>query len=117
MNKVSNDLEIEMNYANEQDHIPEAECNIRTIKEQVRVTYHCFPYKALPKVMIRYLAMISARQLKIIPVKHGILSYYSPHTILTHEQLDYNKHCKVPFGSYEQVNQERNKGNQIMLEH
>ena len=83
-----------MNYANVQDHIPEAECNIRTIKEQVRVAYHRLPYKALPKVMIRYLAMISARQLNMFPVKHGISSYYSPHTILTHEQLDYKNIVK-----------------------
>ena len=39
MEKVQDDLDIEMNYANPGDHVPQAEQNNRTIKECIR-TWH-----------------------------------------------------------------------------
>eukprot|EP00978_Attheya_sp_CCMP212_P034752 scaffold147344_cov30-Attheya_sp.AAC.1 len=43
---------ITMNYANPQAHVPEAERNIRVIKERVRATYHRLPYTRLPKILV-----------------------------------------------------------------
>eukprot|EP00980_Cylindrotheca_fusiformis_P017121 scaffold5263_cov73-Cylindrotheca_fusiformis.AAC.1 len=37
MDEVQDELDVEMNYANPGDHVPEAERNNRTIKERVRV--------------------------------------------------------------------------------
>ena len=39
MNKVSDDLDVEMNYTNASDHVPEAEQNNHTIKERIRATF------------------------------------------------------------------------------
>ena len=39
MNKVSDDLDVVMNYTNASDHVPEAERNNRTIKERIRATF------------------------------------------------------------------------------
>ena len=64
MDKVKDKLDVEMNYANALDHVPEAEQNNQTIKERVRAAYHCLPYKKLPRLMIRYLAMVQMNQLK-----------------------------------------------------
>ena len=67
MDKVSDDLDIKMNYTATDEHVPEAERNNRTIGERIRAVYHNLSYKRIPKVMLRYLAMISAQQLKIFP--------------------------------------------------
>ena len=40
MDDVKNKLNIELNYANAGDHVPEAERNNRTIKERYRAAYH-----------------------------------------------------------------------------
>ena len=40
MEKVSDDLSVDMNYTNAQDHVPEAERNNRTIKERIRAAFH-----------------------------------------------------------------------------
>ena len=36
------------NLASAQEHVPEAECNIRVLKEHIHTTYHGIPYKVLP---------------------------------------------------------------------
>jgi hypothetical protein len=59
--------------------------------------------------MIQYLAMIQANNLNLFPVKGGVSDYYSPHMILNQTNLDYTKHCVVPFGAYVQANHESTK--------
>ena len=52
MNKVSDDLNIVMNYTNASDHMPEAERNNHTRKERIRATFQRLPYKAIPCIML-----------------------------------------------------------------
>ena len=111
MEQVSDDLNIVMNYATTDEHVPEAERNNRTLQECVRATYHNLPYKSMPKIMIRHLTMIAAEQLNMFPAKGGISSHYSPYMILNGKVLDFNKHCLVPFGAYVQANNQPNPTN------
>jgi hypothetical protein len=104
MEKVEDDLDVDMNFTNAQDYVPEAERNNRTIKETIRAAYHRLPYKAIPRIMINYFAMIQANKLNLFPVKGGVSKYYSPRMILNQTKLDYTKHCVVPFGAYVQAN-------------
>jgi hypothetical protein len=59
--------------------------------------------------MINYLAMIQSNKLNLFPVKGGVSKYYSPRMILKQTNLDYTKHCVVPFGAYVQANHESTK--------
>ena len=61
---VKDNMGIKMNYAATGEHVPEAECNIRTIKERVRCTYHYSPFKYWALIMVRYAAMTCTMQLK-----------------------------------------------------
>ena len=65
--QVRDDLDVVMNYTNASDHVPEAERNNRTIKERIRAAYCRLPYKAIPRVMIRYLAMVCTTKLNFFP--------------------------------------------------
>ena len=111
MEEVADELDVKMNYTSKGEHVPEAERNNRTIGERIRATYHNLPYKAIPKVMLKYLAMVSTQQLNLFPAKGGISQYFSPHVIMTGKNLDYNKHCQIPFGAYVQANQENTPTN------
>ena len=62
-NELQHEYQIKINITNAQDHVPEAERNIRTIKERVCAQYHLLPYNNIPRVMIKYLVMESARKL------------------------------------------------------
>jgi hypothetical protein len=111
MDKVMNHLNVKINFTNAQDHVPEAERNNWTIKERIYAAYHHLPckYKVIPWIMICYLAMNQANQLNLFPLKGGVSPYYSPQIILDQTNLDYAKHCTVPFGAYVQANHETNK--------
>jgi hypothetical protein len=61
--------------------------------------------------MVKYLAMIQTNQLNLFPAKGGVSKYYSPRMILTQEVLDYEKHFKIPFGSFVQATHESEKKN------
>ena len=54
MDVVHEKLNIMINYANAGDHVPEAERNNRTIKERFRAAFHRMPFKAMPRIMIRF---------------------------------------------------------------
>ena len=61
--------------------------------------------------MIKYLVLESTRKLNLFPVKGGVSPYYSPHTIMSQQPLDYNKHLQIPFGTYVQALHESNPSN------
>ena len=111
MDSVKDELGIDMNYTARGEHVPEAERNNRTIAERIRAAYHNLPYKAIPKLMLKYLAMECTHQLNLFPAKGGVSPYYSPHMIITGTNWDYNKHCQVPLGAYVQANQDNDPTN------
>lgn len=95
---------VTLNFSNTGDHVPEAERNIRFLKEGFRTAFHLLPYKAIPSIMIRYLAVLVAQRANYFPVKGGVSSYYSPRQLVDMKPLDYERHCRYPFGSYVQCN-------------
>ena len=100
LNPIKHDLNIRVVYAPSQQHVPEAERNNRVIKERIRATLHAVPYKAVPRIMLRYLATHAAHQLNLLPSKDSVYPTYSPWTMITGQQLVYKHHCQFPFGSY-----------------
>ncbi|MGC9176786.1 MAG: hypothetical protein ACP5F1_06910, partial [Thermoplasmata archaeon] len=55
---------------------------------------------------LNFLAMVSTKQLNLLPAKGGVSPYLSPHVILGGRNWDFNKHCQIPFGAYVQAYQE-----------
>jgi len=88
MNPVWDIYNIDMNFSNPGNHIPEAEQNNRTIKERVRATFHRLTYKAIPFIIVRYLIMDRTHKLNMFPDKGGISQYYSPRIVLGQQALD-----------------------------
>jgi hypothetical protein len=72
MNELQDVYNIRMNYCNPQEHVPEAERNIRVIKERYRSAFHRLLYKKLPKIMIKILAMDSEKKLNFFPTKRNL---------------------------------------------
>ena len=57
MDPLKGKLEIDMDYVPPQQYCKQVERNNRVVKERVRTTYPNLPYKNIPKVMIKNLAM------------------------------------------------------------
>jgi hypothetical protein len=111
MEPLGHTYHIALNYANPQEHVPEAERNNRVIKERVRATYHRLPFTHLPRLMVKILVSEAAKKLNFFPAQHGISPYYSPRMILHQKNLDYGKHCQYSFGTYVQAHDEPNPSN------
>ena len=85
------------------EHVPEVERSIRTMKETMRATAHGLPYRRLPKVMITELVAMATRCLNGFPKEDGVSEHMSPHSIVTgRARMDYNK-IPLEFGSYVQL--------------
>ena len=74
---------IEMNYTNQDNHVPEAETNSKVKKERFIISYYQLPYKNILRIMIRHLVMNVTRNLNMFPAKGGVLDHYTPLMILS----------------------------------
>ena len=85
------------------EHVPEVERSIRTMKETMQATAHGLPYCHLPKLMIVELVAMAMRCLNGCPKDDGVSEHMSPHSIVTGQaRMDYNK-LPLEFGSYVQL--------------
>ena len=63
INEVEDEMDLKMNYANKGEHIPKAERNNQTLKDQIQIKYHLLSYKNIPKVVIKELVFDVAEKL------------------------------------------------------
>ena len=85
------------------EHVPEVERSIRTMKETMRAMAHGLPYRRLPKLMVTELVAMATRCPNGFPKEDGVSEHMSPHSIITgRARMDYNK-IPLEFGSYIQL--------------
>ena len=99
---IQDNLDVDIELANVGDHVPQAERNNRFLGERFRACYHSLPFKAIPRIMIKYMCLSQTHNTNIFPAKNGVSNYLSPFTIITGRATDYNKACQVGFGAYVQ---------------
>ena len=95
-----------INTSDADDHHPDIERAIRSMKDRVRSTYRMLPYKYIPRLMVVHLVWNTIFWLNAFPVDNGWSSKYSPRYIMTGKHLDYNKHVRAEFGEYVQTHEE-----------
>ena len=102
--KLSSDLHCDLDICGEDDHVPEIERCIRTVKERTRCTYNSTPFTQYPPKMLSEMIFSSIFWLNSFPSSNGISSTISPRTIVTGcGPIDFNKHCQIEFGEYVQT--------------
>lgn len=93
-------LSINLNVTSRDEHVPEAERRIRTIKERVRAVLPTLPFQHMPVRMLIELVYYANFWLNCFPASDGISSTLSPRSIIDGTRIDYNRHCKLQFGQY-----------------
>ena len=106
VDKAKDGFDVQIHTVSAGEHVPKAERNIRTIKDRFRIQYYRLPYRAIPAVMIRFLAYKVADQLNYFPAKGGISKTYSPQQLLELKKLDYKRDCRFLFGTYGTANED-----------
>jgi hypothetical protein len=85
------------------DHVPEIERAVRTVKESIRATIHGMPYARLPRVLVKALVTHATRTLNMLPHPDGVSSTMSPATIVTGQPKTDFRTLSLEFGTYVQV--------------
>ena len=99
------DMGITLNTASPEEHVPEVELYIRTIKENSRSVVNVLPFKKLPPRMLTELVYYSNFWNNVFPNKKGVSRAMSPRSIITGEDIDYEQHCKLESGEYVQTHE------------
>ena len=95
----------QLNIAAEDEHVPQVERYIRTLKERTRATYNTLPFKRIPGMMVVEMVHASNFWLNMFPARDGVSAVQSPRRILTGQGSDYAVHCRLQFGEYVQVHE------------
>ena len=104
-------IDVEPNFCAAQEYVPKIERLVRVVTERYRATYHSTPYSCWPIIMIIRGACDCVKWLNAFSPSGGMSTQFSPQTIIIGRPLDYDKHCKVAFGSYVQANNQNNPTN------
>jgi len=75
------------------EHVPEIERYIRTIKERVRSIATTLPFERYPPRLIVQMVYNCIFWLNSFPHKNGIHATMCPRAIMTGQRITYNKHC------------------------
>ena len=100
------DLGIQLNTVSNDEHVPEIERQIRTLKERTRAIYCTLPFRKIPHRLIIEMLYAANYWLNMFPRKGGISKTMSPRTLLTGLTMNYNRHCRLEFGEYVQTHEE-----------
>ena len=79
---VSDNWDVDVNFSNPGEHVPDIERANRRLEERFRVQLYRMPFEAIPKVMVRYLPLRITKNRSLFPKKGGISKYLSPHILL-----------------------------------
>jgi hypothetical protein len=100
------DLGVELNVASNDEHVPEIQRYIRTVKERTRCVYNTVPFRRMPSRIVVERVHASVFWLNMFPPEDSVSDSISPRELIAGLKLDYNKHCKLEFGSYVQVHED-----------
>ena len=93
MDAAKNDLDMEMNHHDTQDHAPDDERNNHTTKDGFCMTLNYMNCKRIPKLMTTESAELATDHLNLFLAKYDMSLHCGPETIVTGQILDCNEHC------------------------
>ena len=106
---------VTVNVTGHNDHNPNIERGIRTVKERFRALIITLPFRTIPLLMIVHGVIFVIQWLNFFPPKNGISPRLSPETMIRGRGVDARLHCRIPFGGYAQVYQGNEPVNDAMV--
>ena len=100
------ELGILLNTASNDEHVPEIERQIRTVKERTRSIYCTLPFNKMPRRLIIEMVYAANYWLNMFPRQGGVSKTLNPRALLTGKTWSYTTHCKLEFGDYVQTHEE-----------
>jgi hypothetical protein len=98
--------QVSFNFCAQDEHVPEIERYIQTVKDRTRSGYNSLPFEHIPRLMLTRLVANAVFWLNAFPHADGVSDTLSPGYLLIGQHLDYRKHVRLEFGSYIQTHEE-----------
>eukprot|EP00957_Ditylum_brightwellii_P162121 12343332-Ditylum_brightwellii.AAC.1 len=105
---------IKQNVTLSKEHVSGVERAIRLIKERVRAALTPIPYTKYLVQMVIEATYLSVFWLNAVPLKSSLSQTLSPKAIVMGREVDFKKHCRIPFSAYTQVNTKPEPTNSLM---
>ena len=99
-----------LNCCSADEHVPEIEQYIQTLKDRTWSAVNVLPLKNLPQLVLIHLLKNCTLWLNAFPAADGVSSVYSPRFLLTGRELSFDKHAVLEFRSYVQTHEEHSNG-------
>ncbi|KAG7373144.1 hypothetical protein IV203_033868 [Nitzschia inconspicua] len=87
------------------EHVPEIERMVRTLKDRIRSVYVTLPFRHIPRIMIKRLVANAVLWWNALPAPDSVSDVHSPRYLLVGTELNYDKHVRLEFGSYVQTHE------------
>jgi hypothetical protein len=100
-------MKITLNTTAQNEHVPEIENANKMIKSRVRGIIATWPYTKVPNAFKIACVQYCVFYINMTPKKASASRYMSPREIVDGTKLDFNKHCRIPFGQYCHVHEDR----------
>ena len=100
------EMGLQLNTVSNDEHVPEIERQIRSLKERTRAIYGTLTFRKIPRRLIIEMLYAANYWLNMFPHKGVISPTMSPRTLLTGLTMSYNRHCRLEFGEYVQTHEE-----------
>eukprot|EP00980_Cylindrotheca_fusiformis_P011053 scaffold2537_cov102-Cylindrotheca_fusiformis.AAC.1 len=84
-----------LNCCGADEHVPEIERYIRTVKDRTRSTYRMLPFRRLPRIVLIHLLKNAVLWLNALLAADGVSSQHSPRYLMTGRELTYDKHVRL----------------------
>ena len=96
-------LGITLKTVSRDEHVPEAERNVRTDKDQFQSVLTTIPFCKSHNCMIIQIVLDQVFWLNVFPSKYGASKTMSPHQIMSGLKIDYRCHCRTVCGQYVKI--------------
>ncbi|KAG7352415.1 hypothetical protein IV203_008463 [Nitzschia inconspicua] len=105
-----------LNPCSADEHVPEVERMVRTIKDRVCSVYVTLPFCHIPRLMVKRLDANAFLWWSALPAPDSVSTVHSPCYLLVGNETTYDKHVRLKFGSYVQTQEAHtNKMSQCTL--
>ena len=99
LDPIKDQLGLTVHCAAAQEHVPQAERNVRTFKDRIRSAIAAVPFVCLPDLLVTAIVMEVGTKLNFFVNENGIPNC-APRQLLKDLQVDCHRHCSIPILSH-----------------
>jgi len=87
---IEDNMDAKFNYAPQGQHVPAVKRNNRTIADCICVAVHYLPYRNIPRLLLKHVAVYETEKLNWFPAEGGLSDTFTPHQFLELPPIDWN---------------------------